>query len=100
MQHKRFVYGLFCSIFLLATLFRLYPAWLNRDANDDHFEVIEIIAYENRIPGKEELDCLQCYHPKLFHWSAAQLVQIFHADPGAELRARGCRDQDDLGRRL
>src|SRR6185369_16100005 len=72
--------------FLLASLLRIYPAWLNRDANDDHFRVIRIIAFEHRIPDKEEFDCLQCYHPKLYHFSAAQLVRFFHAEPGIELK--------------
>ncbi len=86
MKNLQKIQWAFIVIFALAVLLRVYPAYLNRDANDDHFEVIEIIAYENRIPGKEDLACLQCYHPKLYHYTAAKLVNLFSAHPGADLK--------------
>lgn len=80
MENRQVLKFAFISIFILATLVRIAPAIVNRDANDDHFQIVEIIAYENRIPGKEELDCLQCYHPKLYHLAVAGLVKLFSAD--------------------
>jgi len=86
MMEKKRIFLLFMGIFILASFLRIYPAVLNRDANDDHFEVIEIIAYEGRIPDKSELNCLQCYQPKLYHYTVAKLVNLFSVSTGPHLK--------------
>lgn len=65
----------FILIFIIASLLRFVPAIINRDANDEHFKVIETIAWKNIIPEKDS--CLQCYHPKLYHYSVAKTVNLF-----------------------
>jgi hypothetical protein len=46
----------------------------NRDSNDDHFAVIQLILKINRLP--EKADCWECYQPKLFHYTAAKFLQL------------------------
>ena len=77
MLNKKIIAALFIATFLIASFLRIYLAVVNRDANDNHFKVIRIIANEKRIPGKEELECLQCYHPKLYHYTAAKMINLF-----------------------
>jgi hypothetical protein len=57
-------------IFALAIGLRLTLAIVNRDANDPHWEVSEIILRENRLPDKSE--CFECFQPKLYHGFVAQ----------------------------
>lgn len=73
--HRAFAAALI-TLSLLAAGIRISGALLNRDANDNHLKVIRIIALEHRIPDKEEPECLQCYHPKLYHASAAALGRL------------------------
>jgi len=77
MHNNKIVTALFVIIFLIASFLRIFLAVVNRDANDNHFKVIRIIANEKRIPGKEEFECLQCYHPKLYHYTAAKMINLF-----------------------
>lgn len=46
---------------------------VNREANDDHLEVVRLIMEEKRLPGID--DCLECFHPKLFHYGLALIFQ-------------------------
>jgi len=39
----------------LAIFFRLAGMVVNGDANDNHMDVIEVMAYEHRIPADNEL---------------------------------------------
>jgi hypothetical protein len=64
----------FCGIFIVAALLRLSLCYVNREANDGHFEVISRILEEKRLPGREECD--QCYQPKLYHAAAAQFIRL------------------------
>lgn len=62
----RFLLG---AIFALAIALRVLLAGVNHDANDNHHHVTQLII------GTQSLthygDCGQCYHPKLFHLTAA-----------------------------
>jgi len=54
-------------------------AWVNDGAaNDDHVEVAEMIFNERKIPEPQR--CWQCYHPKFYHYSVAQLSHFFDLD--------------------
>lgn len=60
----------------------------NRDSNDDHFEVIQLILKTNHLPQKA--DCWECYQPKFFHYTAAKFLQLTgleNANPGTMILA-------------
>jgi hypothetical protein len=46
----------------------------NRESNDDHFTVIQLILNTNRLP--EKADCWECYQPKLFHSVSAEFIRM------------------------
>jgi hypothetical protein len=60
---------LFLSIGLRAGLVRY-----NREANDNHDEVIRYILETGKLPEKD--DCWECFQPKLFHYTTAKILQI------------------------
>ncbi len=46
----------------------------NRQSNDDHFTVIQLILKTGRLP--EKADCWECFQPKLFTYTAAKVLQL------------------------
>jgi hypothetical protein len=78
MQQSRTVYFIFFVIFLLSTILRFMLAAVNRESNDDHLEVVRMIMEEKRLPGIN--DCLECFHPKLFHYGLALIFQAAGID--------------------
>jgi hypothetical protein len=67
--------------FVLAILFislglRLVLAFINRQANDDHMEVINWIVNKANIPIKD--DCGICYQPKFFYVISANIITFFN----------------------
>lgn len=91
MSKPKIITILFIAVFVIAALLRISLAIVNRDANDNHFKVIRIIANEQRIPGKEEPECLQCYHPKLYHFTTAKIINLLYdapVDPLTDLNAK------------
>lgn len=60
---------------------RLVLAFLNRDANDNHIEVINWIVDKHELPEKN--DCGQCYHLKLFYVLSAGIIKSFHLTSNA-----------------
>jgi Dolichyl-phosphate-mannose-protein mannosyltransferase len=73
MQKNRTTQFLFFVVFFLSTLLRVTLAIVNREANDNHLEVVGIIMQEKRLPGID--DCLECFHPKLFHYILALIFE-------------------------
>jgi hypothetical protein len=61
-------------IFLISAGLRLGLVIFNRDSNDDHFAVIQLILKTDRLP--EKADCWECYQPKFFHYTAAKFLQL------------------------
>lgn len=61
---------LFSSV-LIVTIAVLNPG----AANDNHFEVSELILRFGTLPKSDQ--CWQCYHPPLYHWLVAQIWSIF-----------------------
>jgi hypothetical protein len=62
------------AIFVVAAALRLVLALLNDASNDDHLLVVELL-----LDGHRHLtmnDCYQCFHPKLFHATAALLIRV------------------------
>jgi hypothetical protein len=56
-------------VFCFGTLLRVVLATVNLEANDNHIEVISVIADENRIPDKAEF--WEAFQPKLYHVTVA-----------------------------
>jgi len=46
----------------------------NRESNDDHFTVIQLILKTGRLP--EKADCWECHQPKLFHYTSAEFLSL------------------------
>ena len=51
-------------------------AFVNRDANDNHIEVVNLIADKHFIPEKN--DCWSCYQPKLYYLAVTGVVKLLH----------------------
>lgn len=65
---------LFIAIFILALLLRMGLTLVNREAIDDHMEVVRLILSTQQLPSLA--DCRECFHPKLFYASAAALLGL------------------------
>jgi hypothetical protein len=65
-------------IFFLSVGLRLGMVSFNRQSNDDHMQVISLIIKSGTLPYKS--DCWECFQPKLFHYTAAEILQITGAD--------------------
>jgi hypothetical protein len=75
---------IFYTILFSAIFLRLSLAIVNREANDDHIEVIRLIVEQGRLPLKD--DCWECFQPKLFHYSAAGLIKLWAiTDPETQI---------------
>jgi hypothetical protein len=75
---------LFIAVFAIAIMLRAVLCLVNREANDNHFEVIQLILSENRIPGRSE--CFECFQPKLYHYAVARTIKILHcATPAGQI---------------
>ncbi len=57
-----------------ALLLRVLLGLVNREANDNHYEVIKLIL-EGRT-GLTMADCHECFHPKLFYYLCAAMVHM------------------------
>jgi hypothetical protein len=71
------------AILALAVLLRVIGALVNTEANDDHMEVVMVIALDQRIPADDELR--EAFQPKLYHATVAGILRVF---PGLSQGAR------------
>lgn len=60
--------------FLFGALLRVILALVNSEANDDHLDVVRVMADESRIPAKTEIS--EAFQPKLYHATVAALWKI------------------------
>src|SRR6187455_3252315 len=65
-------------IFAGALLLRLVLALYNREANDNHVQVVSWIVDQHSLPEKN--DCWSCFQPKLYYLVCAGFVKLFHAE--------------------
>jgi hypothetical protein len=63
-------------IFAGALLLRLLLGIYNREANDNHVDVVSLIVDKHTLPEKD--DCWSCYQPKLYYLVCAGVVKLFH----------------------
>lgn len=68
------VRGLFLVIFSISLLLRLTLASINRDANDAHLEVTQIILETGKLPTWN--NCWECFQPKLYHLTLATIFYL------------------------
>jgi hypothetical protein len=69
----------------VAVALRVSLALVNLEANDDHLTVIRLIRTTGHLPSKA--DCGECFQPKLFHGTAAVLLNQMRVAPGrSEIR--------------
>jgi hypothetical protein len=61
-------------IFGFSVILRYALALVNREANDPHLEVVEIIVRESRLP--HAVEAWESFQPKLFHWTMAQGIRL------------------------
>ena len=51
-------------------------AFLNREANDWHMEVVNMIAFQGHFPEHDE--CSECYQPPFYYVVGAGLLRLLH----------------------
>jgi hypothetical protein len=76
-------------VFVVAVVLRLVLGTVNREASDNHVDVIDIMAFENRIPEYDRATdrVKEAFQPKLYHGTVAALLKIDPVDP----KLRPCR---------
>jgi hypothetical protein len=65
---------LYLMIFGLTIILRFSLIVLNREANDPHEAVANLIIQTGKLPQKD--DCWECFQPKLYHLVFAKILQI------------------------
>jgi len=65
-------------IFLFAFSLRAGLAYVNNDANDDHYKVVQMMLVSKN--SLSYSDCSQCYHPKLYHYTVAVFQNLLAVD--------------------
>lgn len=80
-------YNIFIAIiFAGAILLRTGLALYNRESNDPHMPVVRFIMRNEKLP--EKVDCWECFQPKLFHYTAAKLLEYLHLEKGDDADAQ------------
>ena len=65
---------LFIIVALLSISLRVGLVWYNRQSNDNHMQVVQLMLASSRLPQKQ--DCWECFQPKMFHFTVTKVVQI------------------------
>jgi len=55
---------LFIGLALLSFSLRVGLVWYNRQSNDNHMQVVQLMLVSARLPQLK--DCWECFQPKLF----------------------------------
>jgi 4-amino-4-deoxy-L-arabinose transferase-like glycosyltransferase len=71
MNHLR--QKLYIAIFIVSLFLRLSLALVNRQANDNHMQAVNMIMATHQLPNA--YDCRECFHPKLFYFTMALILQ-------------------------
>jgi len=65
-------------IFAVALILRFFLSLYNRQANDNHVEVVSWIVDKRTLPVKE--DCWECSQPKIYYLLNAAIMTAFHVN--------------------
>jgi hypothetical protein len=68
-------------IFVTSLALRIVLALLNREANDLHMQVVDMIAYQGHLP--EHGECDECYQPHFFYLVAAGMIRLLRVSTPA-----------------
>jgi len=72
------------SIFIAAGSLRVWLAILNREANDNHHEVMQLLM--SGLRNLNMSDCHECFHPKLYYVICVGLFKLFQLhDPNTQI---------------
>src|SRR5690349_8746381 len=63
-------------VFAIALFCRFALCLYNREANDDHMQVINWILDKHEVPQKE--DCWECSQPKLYYLLNASVIRFLN----------------------
>jgi hypothetical protein len=66
---------IFLGLFLFSLSLRLVFVLYNRESNDDHIQVVQLMLASSRLPTQS--DCRECFQPKIFTFTVAKVVQLF-----------------------
>jgi hypothetical protein len=67
------------SVLIFVALFQRFSlAMINREANDNHYEVMEMLSQGLRSLTMK--DCHECFHPKLYYISCVIVFRLFGID--------------------
>jgi hypothetical protein len=72
-ETQKSVIRVFLIFFLISVALRLAMVIINRQANDNHMEVVSLILSTKELPIKA--DCEECFSPKLYHGIVALAIQ-------------------------
>ncbi|OQY69333.1 MAG: hypothetical protein B6D46_00355 [Polyangiaceae bacterium UTPRO1] len=66
------------AVFVLAALLRLVLACVNREQSDNHVSVIDVMAFEHRIPDydRDRDEVKEAFQPKLYHGTVAAILRL------------------------
>jgi hypothetical protein len=67
-------------IFVISVLLRIALATVNREAHDNHMEVMHLMLAENRLV--ERADCWECFQPKLYYSLVVLIIRAADLYPG------------------
>jgi hypothetical protein len=65
---------LFFSVALLSLSLQLALVRYNRQSNDNHMQVVQLMLASPRLPQLQ--DCWECFQPKMFHFTVTRVVQV------------------------
>jgi hypothetical protein len=64
---------LFIGVALLSFSLRVGLVWYNRQSNDNHMQVVQLMLASARLPQLK--DCWECFQPKMFHFTVTIVLQ-------------------------
>jgi Dolichyl-phosphate-mannose-protein mannosyltransferase len=65
---------LFIGLALLSIALRVGLVWYNRQSNDNHMQVVQLMLASARLPQLK--DCWECFQPKMFHFTVTEVLQV------------------------
>jgi hypothetical protein len=70
------------TVFVVAVLLRLVLATVNREQSDNHVDVINMMAFENKIPeyDRDRDRVKEAFQPKLYHATVAGILKLDPSD--------------------
>lgn len=74
---KQWERAIYIAIFVIGVMLRLSLAFVNREANDPHMEVVQWILTHDDLPIQTDDNCWECFQPKLYYFTTAIFLRSF-----------------------